>query len=304
MSRGSAYTHGGKQTSSQRHDKTEVNVSSKSLPRCGESLADSSTRVLIVDDDPSLRQQVRAALEHERDVAEAADGLDGIRAFHRLRPDLVLVDAVMPRLDGFELLRRIRELGDTPVIMLAETSDSAEIVRALRAGADDYVAKPVDVDVLVARIDAVLRRAEAVRTRPVTLIELDHGRLVIDVSRAEVWVRGQQVDLSATEYRLLVFFARRPDRVVSPAEILTHVWGSEYANELGYVKSYVRLVRRKIEENPRMPRYLVSRRGLGYTLVSEPGPECLLSSAPLSGRDRRSDVAPRRISVLGRRGLG
>jgi two-component system, OmpR family, KDP operon response regulator KdpE len=236
-------------------------------------LADSSTRVLIVDDDPSLRQQVRAALEHDRDVAEAADGLDGIRAFHRLRPDLVLVDAVMPRLDGFELLRRIRELGDTPVIMLAETSDSAEIVRALRGGADDYVTKPVDVDVLVARIDAVLRRAEAVRTRPVTLIELDHGRLVVDVSRAEVWVRGQQVDLSATEYRLLVFFARRPDRVVSPAEILTHVWGSEYANELGYVKSYVRLVRRKIEENPRMPRYLVSRRGLGYTLVSEPGPE-------------------------------
>ena len=91
---------------------------------------------------------------------------------------------------------------------------------------------------------------------------------MIDVGRAEVWVRGQQIDLSATEYRLLVFFARRPDRVVSPAEILTHVWGSEYANELGYVKSYVRLVRRKIEENPRMPRYLVSRRGLGYTLVA------------------------------------
>lgn len=179
----------------------------------------------------------------------------------------------MPRLDGFELVRRIRELDDTPIIMLAEASASAEIVRALRAGADDYVAKPVDLDVLVARIDAVLRRAAAVRARPVTVIELDQGRLVIDVSRAEVWVRGKQVDLSATEYRLLVFFARRPDRVVSPAEILTHVWGSEYANELGYVKSYVRLVRRKIEENPRMPRYLVSRRGLGYALVSEPGPD-------------------------------
>lgn len=176
----------------------------------------------------------------------------------------------MPRLDGFELLRRIRELGDTPVIMLAEASEPGEIVRGLRAGADDYVVKPVDVEVLVARIDAVLRRAEAVRARPVSHIELDQGRLVIDVGRAEVWVRGRQVDLSATEYRLLVFFARRPDRVVSPAEILTHVWGSEYANELGYVKSYVRLVRRKIEEDPRLPRYLVSRRGLGYTLVSNP----------------------------------
>ena len=234
-------------------------------------MAESSTRILIVVIDPSLRQHFREALEPRRDVVDAADGLDGIRAFHRLRPDLVVVDAVLPRLDGFELLRRIRELGDTPVIMLAEGSDSAEIVRGLRAGADDYVTRPVDVDVLVARIDAVLRRAEAARTRPVTLIELDEGRLVIDVSRAEVWVRGKQVDLSATEYRLLVFFARRPDRVVSPAEILTHVWGSEYANELGYVKSYVRLVRRKIEENPRMPRYLISRRGLGYTLVSQPG---------------------------------
>jgi DNA-binding response OmpR family regulator len=127
--------------------------------------------------------------------------------------------------------------------------------------------------VLVARAEAVLRRAEAGRTRPVSHIELDHGRLIIDVGRAEVWVRGQQVDLSATEYRLLVFFARRPDRVVSPSEILTHVWGAEYANEFGYVKSYVRLVRRKIEEDPRQPRYLVSRRGLGYALVSGPGPD-------------------------------
>ena len=151
----------------------------------------------------------------------------------------------MPHLDGFELLRRIRELGDVPVILLAEESGSADIVRGLRAGADDYVVKPVDVEVLVARIDAVLRRAEAVRSRPSTLIELDQGRLAIDVSRAEVWVR--------------------------PAEILAHVWGSEYVNELGYVKSYVRLVRRKIEENPRMPRYLVSRRGLGYALVSQLG---------------------------------
>ena len=233
-------------------------------------MAESSTRVLIVDDDPVLRLQVRAALEQEHDIVEAADGLDGIRAFHRARPDIVVVDANMPRLDGFELLRRIRELGDTPVIMLADEGESADIVHALRAGADDYIVKPVDVEVLVARIDAVMRRAAAARARPVSQIVLDDGRLVIDVSRAEVRVRGHQVDLSATEYRLLVFFARRPDRVVSPAEILTHVWGAEYVNELGYVKSYVRLVRRKIEENPRVPRYLVSRRGLGYTLVSQP----------------------------------
>jgi two-component system KDP operon response regulator KdpE len=233
-------------------------------------LADSSTCVLIVDDDPAARQQLRAALQRERDVAEAVDGLDGIRAYQQIRPDLVLVDAEMPRLDGFELLRRIRELGDTPVIVLADKASSADAVRALRAGADDFLAKPADAEVLAARVDAVLRRARSVRGRPTSRIELDRGRLVIDVGRADVFVRGQQVDLSATEYRMLVFLARRPDRVISPAEILTSVWGSEYADELGYVKSYVRLVRRKIEENPRMPRYLVSRRGLGYTLVSQP----------------------------------
>lgn len=182
----------------------------------------------------------------------------------------MVVDVDVPRLDGYELLRRIRELGDTPVIMLAASPESAEIVRALRAGADDFLVKPIDVDVLCARIEAILRRARAGRPRSASHIELDDGRLVLDIGRAEVWVRGQRIDLSATEYRLLVFLARRPDRVVSATEILTHVWGQEYVNELGYVKSYVRLVRRKIEEDPRLPRYLISRRGLGYTLVSSP----------------------------------
>lgn len=234
-------------------------------------MADSSTRVLIVVDDPALRRTLRAAFESELDTVEAEDGLDGIRAFHRVRPDIVVADVDVARLDGYELLRRIRELGDTPVIMLGLHAGPAEIVRALRAGADDFMVKPIDVDVLCARIEAIMRRARTGRPRPVSHIELDDGRLVIDIGRAEVWVRGQRIDLSATEYRLLVFLARRPDRVVSPTEILTHVWGAEYVNELGYVKSYVRLVRRKIEDDPRVPRYLVSRRGLGYTLVSSPG---------------------------------
>jgi DNA-binding response OmpR family regulator len=234
------------------------------------SVAEPSTRLLIVDDDPLFRRALRASLEPLVETVEAEDGLDGIRAFHRSPPDIVVVDIDVPRLDGYELLRRIHELGDTPVIMLAKQWGSAEIVRALRSGADDFMVKPVDLDVLAARIEAILRRTRAGRPRSASHIELDEGRLIIDIGRAEVWVRGQRIDLSATEYRLLVYLARRPDRVVSPAEILTHVWGTEYVNEIGYVKSYVRLVRRKIEENPRLPRYLVSRRGLGYTLVGTP----------------------------------
>jgi DNA-binding response OmpR family regulator len=234
-------------------------------------LAGSSSRILIVHNDPLLRRQLRAALDAERDIVEAADGLDGIRAFHRVGPHLVIADAAVPRLDGYELLRRIREVGETPVIMVSDRGGSAEIVRALRAGADDYVVRPFDMDVLVARVEAVIRRTKATGTRPASQIELDDGRLVIDVTRAEVCVREQIVDLSATEYRLLLFLARRPDRVVSAVEILTHVWGAEYVSEIGYVKSYMRLVRRKIEVDPRAPRYLISRRGLGYTLVSRPG---------------------------------
>ena len=234
-------------------------------------MAGSSSRILIVHHDPLLRHHLRAALDSGRDIVEAADGLDGIRAFHRARPHLVIADAALPRLDGYELLRRIREVGETPVIMLSDEGGSAEIVRALRAGADDYVVRPFDLDVLVARVEAMIRRAEATSSRPASQIELDDGRLVIDVTRAEVCVRGQIVDLSATEYRLLVFLARQPNRIVSAAEILTQVWGTEYVSELGYVKSYIRLVRRKIEADPRAPRYLISRRGLGYTLVSRPG---------------------------------
>jgi len=227
-------------------------------------------RVVIVDDDHALRYNLRLALEPAHDCVEAADGVDGIRAFHRYRPDLVIADVVMPRLDGFELLRRIRELGDTPVILLADDPSPGEIVRGLRTGADDYVVKPIEAQVIAARVEAVLRRAANGPARAPARIELDRGRLVVDTGRAEVWLRGERVELSATEYRLLSLLVRHADQVVSPIDILTHIWGAEYANELGYVKSYVRLVRRKIEQNPRAPRYLVSRRGLGYTLVSEP----------------------------------
>lgn len=233
-------------------------------------VAESSPRILIVDDDPAVRDALRLTLEPLHESAEAADGVDGIRAFHRYRPDLVIADVATPRLDGFELLRRIRELGDTPVILLADDPAAADTVRGLRAGADDYVLKPIDAEAVAARVEAVLRRAISGRSRPPARVELDQGQLVVDTGRAEVWLRGERIALSATEYRLLAYLVRHADRVVSPAEILTHIWGAEYANELGYVKSYVRLVRRKIETNPQAPRYLVSRRGLGYTLVSEP----------------------------------
>jgi DNA-binding response OmpR family regulator len=233
-----------------------------------------STRILVIDDDPALCLLLESVLEREYDVIIASDGLEGVRAFHETRPDLVLLDTMLPRLDGWEVLRRIREVADTPVIVLTARQATDDIVRGLRSGADDYVTKPFTVEVLEARVQALLRRVtrEQRQARASGRVELDDGRLAIDLVRAQVEKNGQVIDLSATEYRLLAFLAQRPDQLVQPSEILTHVWGPEYADELGYVKSYVRLLRRKIEDDPKAPRYLIARRGLGYTLVGRPAP--------------------------------
>jgi len=232
------------------------------------------TRVLIVDDDQAVCLLLQSVLEREYDVIIAADGLEGVRAFHEARPDLVLLDTILPRLDGWEVLRRIREVADTPVIVLTARQATDDIVRGLRGGADDYITKPFTVEVLEARVQALLRRVSRERrqARASGRVELDDGRLSIDLVRAQVEKNGHVIDLSATEYRLLAFLAQRPDQLVRPSEILTHVWGPEYFDELGYVKSYVRLLRRKIEDDPKAPRYLIARRGLGYTLVARPGP--------------------------------
>jgi DNA-binding response OmpR family regulator len=240
--------------------------------REGATAVDHPTRVLVVDDDPVHCLLVRRILELEYEVVEATDGLDAVRAFHEVRPDLVLLDTILPRLDGWEVLRRIRELSDTPVIMLTARHTTDDIVRGLRDGADDYVTKPFTAEVLEARIEALLRRVARERRHAQASgrVELDDGRLVVDLVRAQVQKDGQVIDLSATEYRLLAFLALRPDQLVRPSEILAHVWGPDYTEELGYVKSYVRLLRRKIEDDPKEPRYLIARRGLGYTLVSCP----------------------------------
>jgi DNA-binding response OmpR family regulator len=245
-----------------------------SPPPDSDAEAGHPTRILIVDDDPALCIFLRNVLERDYDVAVAVDGLDGIRAFFDMRPDLVIPDTILPRLDGWEVLRRIREVGDTPVIFLTARQSTDDVVRGLRGGADDYVTKPFTIEVFEARVQALLRRVSRERrqARAAGRIELDDGRLSIDLVRAQVLKDGQIIDLSATEYRLLAFLAQRTDQLVRPADILSHVWGPEYTEELGYVKSYVRLLRRKIEDEPKSPRYLIARRGLGYTLIRRPGP--------------------------------
>jgi two-component system KDP operon response regulator KdpE len=231
---------------------------------------DERKRVLVVDDEARFRMLAQAALDPEFVILEAENGREGLRIFHEQRPDVVVLDAMMPEMDGWETLRRIRDLADTPVIMLTALDSDQDIVRGLHAGADDYITKPVSPTVLAAWIRAALRRAAQRRPAEDSRLHLDGGKLVIDRAAGRVWVRGQEVELSRTEYRLLVTLAEHAGQVLSPEQILERVWGPGYGGEIEYVKNYVRLLRAKVEENPRMPRYIVSRRGLGYMLVRTP----------------------------------
>src|SRR5262249_14776051 len=163
--------------------------------------------------------------------------------------------------DGWEVLRRIRELSSTPVIMLTASETADDVVRAMRIGADDYVTKPFTVEALESRVEERLQRLARDLDRRFEMgrIPIEGGRLVIDLVRAQVQKDDRIIDLSATEYRLLAFLATQPDIPVLPADILAHVWGPEHVNEPDYVKGYIRLLRRKIEDDPSSPRYLIAR---------------------------------------------
>ena len=226
--------------------------------------------ILAVDDDERVRALCAAALSQEFEVVPAENGKQALQLFYQKRPDVVLLDVTMPVMDGWETCRRIRDMADVPVIMLTAHGADHDVVRGLDAGADDYVTKPVRPLQLAARIRAVLRRKRR-STAPGEgaeneLLSFDDGNLIVDTARRVAVVRGKDVALSATEYRLLETLARHAGRVLTHDQILEHVWGHAYAGETGYVKTYVGLLRNKIEEEPSSPRYILARRGLGYYL--------------------------------------
>jgi two-component system KDP operon response regulator KdpE len=233
-----------------------MSTSSKG-PRC----------ILVVDDEPHLVRAVRMYLELQGyavfGVQSGEEALEAIRA--RL-PDLVLLDVMLPGLDGFETLEELRRVSNVPVIMLTSVAEEDQSVRGLTLGADDYLTKPFSQRDLVARIQAVLRRAEQPAHVPKTRIEPDEN-LAIDFDRGEVSLRGQPVHLTATEYRLLYHLASNPGRLM-PAEILlAKVWGYDYRDEGHYVRLYISYLRQKLEPDPGHPRYILTMPGLGYKFV-------------------------------------
>ncbi len=225
-------------------------------------------RILIVEDESRMARFIRLNLEHDGfQVFEAVRGREAIRRAREEFPDLILLDVMLPDIDGFEVLSRIREESDVPVIMLTAKGEEDDRVRGLELGADDYVPKPFSPRELVSRVRAVLRRSEIVRGSSRGPIEIDE-RLKIDFDRREVWVDGELVKLRPTEYRLLYHLVQNAGWVLTHDQILTKVWGYEYQDEPHYVRLYVNYLRQKLEDDPSDPKYILTERGVGYRFVN------------------------------------
>jgi DNA-binding response OmpR family regulator len=227
--------------------------------------------VLVIDDDRSLLELLEGYLQRQDHlVTTAASGQAGLDAFAAGGADIVLLDVTMHGLDGWQVLARLREASDVPIIMLTARSDEPEILRGFAGGADDYVSKPFSFAQLVARIGAVLDRTG--RASEAGHAVLRGGDLEVDVDRHRVFRAGEPIDLTATEFRILAALLRQKGRVVSTRELVIEVWGSEYAEETGYVRRYVWHLRRKLEPDPQHPRYILNERSFGYVFPADPSP--------------------------------
>ncbi len=224
-------------------------------------------RILVVDDEKRMVGFIRLNLEH--DGFEVIEAFNGAQAIERLRdslPDLILLDIMMPDLDGFEVLRMVREASAVPVIMLTAKGEENDKVRGLELGADDYITKPFSPRELVSRVRAVLRRGTSLDDKESSRIEVDE-RLQLDFGRHEVWVDGELIKLRPTEYRLLYHLVKNAGWVLTHDQILTKVWGYEYRNEPHYVRLYINYLRKKIEVDPADPQYILTERGVGYRFI-------------------------------------
>lgn len=224
-------------------------------------------RILVVDDEERMVRFIRMNLEHDGfEVSEAFNGKEAIKKIRDVTPDLILLDVMMPDLDGFEVLETVREVSNVPVIMLTAKGEEDDRVRGLELGADDYVTKPFSPRELVSRVKAVLRRTEGASGSMHDLIEVDE-RLKIDFDRREIWLEGKLVKLRPTEYRMLYHLVQNAGWVVTHDQLLTKVWGYEYRDEPHYVRLYINYLRQKLEATPSDPKYILTERGVGYRFV-------------------------------------
>ena len=223
-------------------------------------------KLLVVDDDRNIVEAVTLGFQlqwQECEVITAYDGEKGLDLFFEEQPDVVILDVALPEMNGFEVLRRIRQVSDVPVLMLTAKGDEMDKVKGLELGADDYITKPFSHLELFARIKAVLRRAEL--PPPISAApSFSVGELAINFESRTVTLRGRPIKLTPTEYNLLYHLVRNAGRVLAHETLLAKVWGDEYRNDVDYLKVYVSRLRNKLEDNPDRPRYILTERGLGY----------------------------------------
>lgn len=223
-------------------------------------------KILIVDDEPTMLRLVEVTVARAgAQVYTATNGQEGLRQFHTCQPDLVFLDVMMPGTDGFETCRLIRRFSDVPIIMLTVLVHDKYIIRGFDCGIDDYVTKPFNPDVLVARARAVLHRTAlptlAQESKPTIY---DDGYLTIDMKGRRVFVQEKPVKLSAKEYQLLTYLFQNAGQVLTFRQILENIWGWERRDNTDYVHVYIHRLRQKLEENPQRPNYLVTAHGVGY----------------------------------------
>ncbi len=225
------------------------------------------TAVLVVDDEKSLRDFVRRNLEVRNfQVHTAANGLEALALFQTEQINLVVLDLMMPHMNGLETIRRIRQLSQIPIIVLSALGEEEDKIQALNLGADDYLTKPFGVGELLARIQAVLRRMQPLPSgREGRIVR---GDLAVDLEAHAITLRGQKLDLTPTEFDLLVFLMEQAGKVLPHRAILQKVWGPEYGQETEYLRVYIGRLRHKIEDDPANPRYLRTERGVGYCFSS------------------------------------
>jgi len=222
------------------------------------------TRILIVDDELSILKYLRANLEAEGyEVLMAMDGAQALQTLEAELPDLVVLDIMMPEMDGLEVCRRLREWSQLPVIMLSARDDESDKVKCLDLGADDYITKPFGKDEFIARVRAVMRRAESASPAP-TISSIKSGDLEINFSKRKVTVNGKEVELTSTEYALLKELALNAGKVLTYTQLLHKVWGPDYADEREYLHVFVSRLRAKLESDPKKPRYITTVSGVGY----------------------------------------
>lgn len=226
-----------------------------------------SEKILVIDDEETTVQLISILLERRGyEVIKAYRAEDGLRKAYRTHPDLVLLDIMMPNMDGWEVCRRLRELSDVPIIFLTARSEIRDVVKGLEMGADDYIVKPYDNDELVARVKAHLRRAP----KPTISEELvfDGGNFRINFLNREVWVNNKIVHLTPKEFKLLAVLVRNAGRVISRTDLVKEAWGPEYADATDSLKLYVHYLRQKVEPDPNTSTYILTSRGVGYRFAN------------------------------------